>query len=215
MLHISYVIYAYVISSIKYILSALFHPHKKRNPQQLCYASSVAIFIQRKKLLLISTISSQLIWAVLSKHFLRYFLNFSWSRKLTKNGNTLEICTRCISRCGLKKLWRGIKGINLNIYHSAWHYTQKWDDCVVVCRLVSFFSASKKAQTSSSANCICHYFLSLVAVIFHPPFPDFPDFPDTSDISSSWDLSKALSLQCLQLVIVDTTAAPVLYIVGQ
>ena len=44
-----YVIYTYVISSIKYILSVFFHPHKKRNPQQLCYASSVAIFIQRKK----------------------------------------------------------------------------------------------------------------------------------------------------------------------
>ena len=79
-----------------------------------------------------------------------------------------------------------------------------WDNCVVVCRLVSFFSASKKAQTSSSTNCICHYFLSLVAVIFHPPFPDFfctrtgYSLDDISDISSSLDLSKALLLQCLQ-----------------
>ena len=97
------------IKYIKYILSVLsvfFHPHKKRNPQQLCSASSVAFFIYTKTLLFILTISSQLIWAVLSKHFHRYFLNFSWCRKLRKNGNTLErnmyTCTRCISWCGLK-----------------------------------------------------------------------------------------------------------------
>ena len=50
----------------------------------------------------------------------------------------------------LKKSWRGIKGIK--------YYTQKWNDCLVLCRLVSFFSASKTAETSSSTNCICHYF---------------------------------------------------------
>ena len=112
MLHISYVIYTYVISSIKYILSVFFHPHKKRNPQQLCSASSVVFFIETKTLLFILTISSQLIWAVLSKHFLRYFLNFSWSRKLTKNGNTLDrnMYTMYLLMW-LKKSWRGIKGI--------------------------------------------------------------------------------------------------------
>ena len=116
MLHISYVIYTYVESSIKYILSVFFHPHKKRNPQQLCSASSVAFFIYTKTLLFILTISSQLIWAVLSKHFHRYFLNFSWSQKLTKNGNTLDrnmytcTCTMYLLMW-LKKSWRGIKGI--------------------------------------------------------------------------------------------------------
>ena len=92
----------------------------------------------------------------------------------------------------------GIKGINQNIY--AWHHSQKWDDCVVVCRLVSFSSASKKAETSLSTNCICLFLLSLVAIIFQPPFPDIFFFTrtgysldDISDISSSQDLSKALS----------------------
>ena len=98
----------------------------------------------------------------------------------------------------LIKSRRGIKGINQNIY--AWHHTQKWDDCVVVFRLVSFSSASKKAETSLSTNCICLFLLSLVAIIFHPPFPDIFFFTrtgysldDISDISSSQDLSKALS----------------------
>ena len=153
------------------ILSVFLHPHKKRNQQQLCYASSVAFFIYRKTLLFILTISSKLIWDVLSKHFLRYFLDFSWSRKLTKNGNTLDgnMYTMHLSMW-LKKSWRGIKGIKylcMALYSEmSWLY-------VVVCRLVSFFSASKKAETSSSTNCICRYFLSLAAVIFHPPFPNF------------------------------------------
>ena len=49
--------------------------------------------------------------------------------------------------------------------------------------------------------CICLFLLSLVAIIFQPPFPDIFFFTrtgysldDISDISSSRDLSKALSL---------------------
>ena len=38
---------------------------------------------------------------------------------------------------------------------------------------LTFGKSVFSSRASSSTNCICHYFLSLVAVIFHPPFPDF------------------------------------------
>ena len=41
-------------------------------------------------------------------------------------------------------------------------------DCVVV-----GLSLSSVPVTSLSTNCICLFLLSLVAIIFHPPFPDF------------------------------------------
>ena len=88
---------------------------------------------------------------------------------------------RSFGRCTFKWLQHFLEWVDLlthgaNIY--AWHHTQKFDDCVVVCRLVSFSSASKKAETSLSTNCICLFLLSLVAIIFHPPFLDFFFHPD-------------------------------------
>ena len=58
------------------------------------------------------------------------------------------------------------------------YYTQDWDDCVVVCRLVSFFSASKTADTSSSANCILSLFFAVGGGNFPPSFPRFFFFSD-------------------------------------
>ena len=68
------------MSYLLYISSVFFYPHLKRNPQQLCYASTVTFFLlhffkKRKTLLFISTIFLRFIWIVLSKHFFRYFLN--------------------------------------------------------------------------------------------------------------------------------------------
>ena len=54
----------------------------------------------------------------------------------------------------------------------------------------------KKTETSSSTNCICHYFLSLVAVIFHPPFPDFFFFSPGPDIL--WTSPTSLCHQIYQ-----------------
>ena len=76
MVHISYVIYTSVISII-YIIRIFLSTSEEKSTTALLRFKRCFFFKENnlKTLQFISTIFSQFIWAVLSKHFLRYFLN--------------------------------------------------------------------------------------------------------------------------------------------